>query len=334
MDNACSVSIIVPIYNVEKYLYESLQSLKKQTFPVFEVIMFDVGSTDESSEIAIKIAEEDFRFKYIRRNNSGLSASRNVGLKYAKGKYILFMDSDDTLEIDAIDNLYHMAEKEQLELIVFGGVKDFYDVSENIVVNSEICGNTMDYKCKSGKELYNILRKNDSYFTGVPFQFVKKSVIVENQLSFYEGILHEDHLYTFQLIHSVKKCAAISNQYYHYRMRYGSITKGKRFLERTVGFACTFNEMVKWSEKKEGLIKEKEVKKHIDEIWRQTIKYIVFMSKDELKNVNLKEFIYMTQNIYNRFNIKHYWNIYFPFMRLLHYVYVLRENRWRQKHLK
>lgn len=48
----------------------------------------------------------------------------------------------------------------------------------------------------------------------------------------------------------------------------------------------------------------------------------------------LKEFIYMTQNIYNRFNIKHYWNIYFPFMRLLHYVYVLRENRWRQKHLK
>lgn len=117
-------------------------------------------------------------------------------------------------------------------------------------------------------------------------------------------------------------------------MRYGSITKGKRFLERTVGFACTFNEMVKWSEKKEGLIKEKEVKKHIDEIWRQTIKYIVFMSKDEMKNVNLKEFIYMTQNIYNRFNIKHYWNIYFPFMRLLHYVYVLRENRWRQKHLK
>lgn len=59
-------------------------------------------------------------------------------------------------------------------------------MSENIVVNSEICGNTMDYKCKSGKELYNILRKNDSYFTGVPFQFVKKSVIVENQLSFYE----------------------------------------------------------------------------------------------------------------------------------------------------
>ena len=98
MDNACSVSIIVPIYNVEKYLYESLQSLKKQTFPVFEVIMIDDGSTDESSEIAIKIAEEDFRFKYIRRNNSGLSASRNVGLKYAKGKYILFMDSDDTLD--------------------------------------------------------------------------------------------------------------------------------------------------------------------------------------------------------------------------------------------
>lgn len=72
MDNACSVSIIVPIYNVEKYLYESLQSLKKQTFPVFEVIMIDDGSTDESSEIAIKIAEEDFRFKYIRRIIPGL----------------------------------------------------------------------------------------------------------------------------------------------------------------------------------------------------------------------------------------------------------------------
>ena len=72
MDNACSVSIIVPIYNVEKYLYESLQSLKKQTFPVFEVIMIDDGSTDESSEIAIKIAEEGFRFKYIEGIIPGL----------------------------------------------------------------------------------------------------------------------------------------------------------------------------------------------------------------------------------------------------------------------
>ena len=68
MDNACSVSIIVPIYNVEKYLYESLQSLKKQTFPVFEVIMIDDGSTDESSEIAIKIAEEEKHNIQIRIN--------------------------------------------------------------------------------------------------------------------------------------------------------------------------------------------------------------------------------------------------------------------------
>ncbi len=326
MDNVNEISIIVPIYNVEKYLFESLQSLKNQTFSSFEVIMVDDGSTDGSSEIANKIAKEDFRFKYIRKNNSGLSASRNVGLRYAKGKYILFMDSDDTLEINTLDVLYHTAEKEQLDLIVFGGVKDFYDASENIIINSEVCGNIMDQKCKSGKELYNILRNKDSYFTGVPFQFVKKRVIVENQLSFYEGILHEDHLYTFQLMNSVKKCAAISNRYYHYRMRYGSITKGKRFPERAVGFACTFNEMVKWSKKKDGLIKEKEIKKHIDEIWRQTIKYIVFLNKDEMKNIELKDFIYMTKKMYNYFSIKHYWNIYFPFMRFLHYVYVLKEN--------
>lgn len=318
------ISIILPIYNVEKYLPQTIKCLQDQSFQAFEVVMIDDGSTDNSTQIAVNIAQMDKRFKYYRQENSGLSASRNAGFRLAEGKYILYLDSDDTLELNTLEELYTLAEVEMLDLIVFSGVMDYYDREENKIIKSEKCGNQIDEKCDSGRELYKILRKKQSYFTGAPFQFVRKSVLRRNQILFYEGILHEDHLYTFQLINSVGKCAAISNKYYHYRMRPGSITKGSRFRERFTGFATTFCEMYKWSEKNNVTIRDKDIEKHINEIWIQTIKYIAFMSEEEIKTIDLHTFIYTTKEYYGVMKWKHYWGIYYPILRMLHYTPIIR----------
>lgn len=101
------VSVIVPIYNVEKYLYRCLSSIKDQSYPNFEVIMINDGSTDSSRTIALNFQNTDNRFKLIDKENGGLSSGRNYGLSFVNGKYVCFVDSDDFLEKHYIEALLH-----------------------------------------------------------------------------------------------------------------------------------------------------------------------------------------------------------------------------------
>lgn len=110
-----SVSIIVPIFNVEKYLAECLDSLVKQTMDDIEIIMVNDGSIDDSEEIAKSYVDLNENFCLINRENSGLSAARNSGLDVAKGEYVYFLDSDDFLSDDAIEKLYKKAKAEDLD---------------------------------------------------------------------------------------------------------------------------------------------------------------------------------------------------------------------------
>ncbi len=98
----CLISVIVPIYNADKYLEDCLASIKNQTFKDFECIMIDDGSKDNSADIAKRYAEEDERFKYFYQENAGVSAARNYGLDVSKGKYVVFVDSDDMISFDCL----------------------------------------------------------------------------------------------------------------------------------------------------------------------------------------------------------------------------------------
>lgn len=100
------ISVIVPVYNVEKYLPQCLDSLIKQTFLPFEIICVNDGSTDGCNEILSRYAAKDRRIRLICQNNRGLSAARNAGLKKAKGQYVLFVDSDDFLHPETLSSLY------------------------------------------------------------------------------------------------------------------------------------------------------------------------------------------------------------------------------------
>lgn len=117
------VSIIIPVYNVEKYLQKCLDSVQAQTFTDFEAICVNDGSTDGSAEILQRYAFQDQRFKIITTVNGGLSSARNTGLKHAEGEYIYFMDSDDFIHNRLLETALSFAEGFQADMVSFGFVK-------------------------------------------------------------------------------------------------------------------------------------------------------------------------------------------------------------------
>ena len=114
--NPPQISVIIPVFNVEKFLPQCLDSVTEQNFADIEIICIDDGSTDKSPEILSRYADRDPRIRIISRTNGGLSAARNAGLKIARGKYIFFIDSDDWIEPNTLEKLFATAESTGADL--------------------------------------------------------------------------------------------------------------------------------------------------------------------------------------------------------------------------
>lgn len=283
------ISIIIPIYNVEKYLIECIESILEQNENDIEIILVNDGSTDNSGKIAEDYARKVKNIKFIHKKNGGLSSARNAGLEMASGEFVLFIDSDDSLFSQSISKIKALIRLHKPELIYFSGIKTF-DIDGHI----ELYGNQENIICDSGVNLYNILRKSKNYYTGVYYQCIKRKVLIENNITFYEGILHEDHLYTFRVFMSVNKCIATDEQIYKYRIRENSImTEKPDYIRRFEAFAITFNEMqniynniVNYFENNIEL--KKEVNNHINWIGWLAVKSYLRISDNNLCNIKNK----------------------------------------------
>ena len=126
------VSVIIPVYNVEKYLGECLDSVLRQTLEDIEIICVDDGSTDGSAKMLAEYAAKDPRIRIITQANAGLSAARNVGMDAATGKYIYFLDSDDYIKDDAMEKCFSICERDGLDQLVFNSECLFEDESMDI----------------------------------------------------------------------------------------------------------------------------------------------------------------------------------------------------------
>ncbi|MBN1141570.1 MAG: glycosyltransferase [Deltaproteobacteria bacterium] len=226
MDKLPKVSVIVPIYNVEKYLDECLNSIIRQTLFDIEIICVDDGSTDKSSEILKKFAKKDPRIIVFYKENGGVSSARNFGAQYANGKYIYFVDSDDFLDYKTLETLYAEASKNDLDLLCFDGVttcgnkelKKFFHKKYNIYKRK------CEYNTISdGEFLFSKMLENDDYRSVVFLQFIKTDYYKEVGLSFWEGIIHEDILFSFLCIIQAKRVKHINACFYHRRIREFSI---------------------------------------------------------------------------------------------------------------
>lgn len=208
------ISVIIPVYNVEKYLAECLASVTGQTLREIEIICVNDGSLDRSREILVEYAEQDVRICILDKPNGGLSSARNMGLKAAQGRYILFLDSDDFLKSeDVLYTLYQKAETEELEQL-------FFD-AEVLFESEEIRKNNLNYinyykrknnytETVSGKELFCKLQSNWDFKPNVCMQLFSREFLHNKSLQFCENILHEDEVFTIECATFSRRAAYIN----------------------------------------------------------------------------------------------------------------------------
>ena len=208
-------SIIVPVYNVELYLRQCLDSVIHQTFSDYEIICINDGSTDNSSVIL----QEYSQIRIINQANKGLSAARNIGIKEATGDYLIFLDSDDWLENDALQIIHDNLTDE--DLLCFNG-RRFFEDGKQEVPDAGIREENL-----TGWAYYNkyALVPRKFHFVCVVLRVYRREYLLKNKLFFEEGIYHEDNLFTPFACYYAQTVRVIPDCLYIYRIREGSITQ-------------------------------------------------------------------------------------------------------------
>lgn len=244
------LSIIVPVYNVENYLGECLDSLVSQKCGEMEIICVNDGSTDGSVDILKKYNKRYPILKLVSKANGGLSSARNAGMEKAKGKYVVFVDSDDLwTDGDVASYIVNAMEKEKLDMLMFG-IEAFYETKEL----EKRLGRSKDYYhyqksyglFKHGYEMLQALRQGHDYLSSACIKVIKREVLDKNNLKFYEGITHEDELFSFLLFMNVGLCRHVDKIFYLRRYRDGSIMTQKTSFKNLYGYFVAWRESLAW----------------------------------------------------------------------------------------
>lgn len=218
------VSIILPVYNVDKYLSECLESAINQTLDSIEIIAVNDGSTDSSLEI-LEQYRDKHGIKIINQENKGLSEARNTGLREAKGEYVYFLDSDDYIDLDSMRYCYEKCKKNELDIINFDAIsfKDNKNSQIDLDEDYNRANIIESEKVYTGEDYYNYLMKNNAYRQPVWLNMYKRTFLIENNLLFYPGLIHEDELFTKITYLKCSKIMYIANQFFFRRVRENSI---------------------------------------------------------------------------------------------------------------
>ena len=212
------ISVIIPVYNVENYLRECLDSITSQTVKDIEIICIDDGSTDNSPEILKEYQKKDSRIKIITKENGGQATARNLGIKEAQGEYIAFIDSDDFIESEMLEKLYTKAKDDNLDIAMCkiatynnqtGEIKDnvwyymlgiFRDFEKEIFNHKD----TKEFTCNIAVTPYN--------------KIYKTSLIKDNNILFPEGLIFEDEKFFYDTYLRAKRVSVIPEFLYYYRV--------------------------------------------------------------------------------------------------------------------
>lgn len=219
------VSVIIPIYNVERYLASCLESLIVQSYTNLELILVDDGSTDQSSNIIEEYLKKDDRFIFVRKLNGGLSDARNAGIEIAKGKYLIFVDSDDYVHFRFVELLYKAVKRTGADIAVCEGIE----------VDEEHPGDTLrDIDTGFKTEILNSLEAMKFWYTKdfrnatVAWNKIYKSSLFKKE-RFDKGRLHEDEFIMHRLFLKAQQIVYIWEGLYFYYQRNDSITGVKNY---------------------------------------------------------------------------------------------------------
>ena len=226
------VSVIVPIYNVEKYLEKCINSLLSQTLEDIQIILVNDGSKDNSGNIAKEYEKNNKnRVIYVEKENGGLSDARNYGLKYATGDFIAFLDSDDYIEKNAYEEMYNKAIEENADYVECDFIWEF---PNKIRVDKQ-------YPYKNKKEMLSFVR------VVAWNKLIKRQLITDNNLEFPKGLRYEDVEFTYKLIPFINKFAYVDKPFIHYVQREGSIANVQN--ERTAEIFTVLDNVIEFYKK-------------------------------------------------------------------------------------
>ncbi len=217
LENPPDISFIIPVYNTAQYLKNCIDSIIGQNLSSYEIVIINDGSTDGSMDVINTYTSSYTYIRAISQKNRGLSVSRNIGMKYATGKYILFVDSDDRLEPNTITKLVNLSMSSSADIIV-GRVKSVFNDGHSV-----IWGIDMSPGIWHASEYLSFITQHGGYVPMVFNYLFKREFLVSNALTFYPAIIHEDELWTPRALVKATTIAIENTIHYAYIQRRESI---------------------------------------------------------------------------------------------------------------
>ena len=272
IESEIKVSVIMPVYNTERYVYSALSSIINQSLSQIEILVIDDGSTDNSLQIIKNIAEKDNRIKIYSQTNKGQAIARNIGLEKAQGKYIYMMDSDDLLDKDALEVCYKKCEDAQLDFVFFDAeiLRDGYsksfvlDYDRSKIINPEFI--------YSGMYILNILIDRNAYRVPPWLFFIKTDFIKQNDISFPILRIYEDQLFALKIHYYSQKIGYISRKLFKRRVRSFSLTSKPYSLSNVSTYFTILDDFRLFAANK-----DEETKQIIEKLIKNTLNPAVYM---------------------------------------------------------
>lgn len=216
------ISVIIPVYNVEKYLKECLESVINQTFRDIEIICVNDGSTDKSLEILEEYEKKDSRINIISQINQGIGSARNTGINHAKGEYIYFADSDDYLNLTAFEQLNNKYLNKNPDFVMFK-VENFYEETKEIIDDDYYSMPFLKQKVGQNHFKYDDIKEFAVDLCVCPYASIFNHEFID-EIRFPEGLLFEDNVFFTKALFKADKIYFYDEFLYHRRKHYNSTT--------------------------------------------------------------------------------------------------------------
>lgn len=243
-----AISVVIPVYNAEDYVAETLESVLRQTLFDLEVICVDDGSTDGSRDILLSYAERDPRVLVFGQENRGLSCARNAGMAMASGRYLHFLDSDDKIAPEAYQELFVRASEEDLDLMLFDAGAFFEDERAREMHPSYLTyyHRSQEYReRRPGPNMLDAMARGGDYRPSACLYLLKRGFAAESHLFFHPAIVHEDNGFTFAALLKAERVAHLRKPLYERRVRRGSIMTSKKTFANAYGYYVNSIDMMR-----------------------------------------------------------------------------------------
>lgn len=278
------ISVVVPVYNVEPYLRDCLESVLAQTLPDFEAICVNDGSTDGSGALLAEYAKKDARVRVITQENQGLSAARNAGLAEARGKYVYFLDSDDWIAPDTLETVSGIMDADQLQVCCFDNILEYEAGFRYSSLRGEL-RSAPDSGVLTGQDYLCMSTADQTFRTCAVMMAYDRAFLMEHNLQFPAGLLYEDCLFSLEVLLVAARVRHISRAFYHRRIRGGSIMTGSRTIRNLHDF---YQILMKIYRRSRALPLSPAVQKAVA-VQMDTMLYLMRLTNDQLKKDEWKQ---------------------------------------------